>query len=61
MVDKDRIAGSAKEVIGGLKELTGKATGDAKLKANGKAQKSEGKVQNVFGGVKDAIRDAVKK
>ena len=42
-MDKDRIAGSAKEVIGGLKESAGKATGDAKLQADGKAKKSEGK------------------
>ena len=60
-MDKDRVAGSAKEVIGGIKIMTGKAAGDAKLKAEGKAQKSEGKIQNAVGGVKDAIRDAVKK
>jgi uncharacterized protein YjbJ (UPF0337 family) len=55
-MDKDRIAGSAKEVIGGIKEAAGKAVGDAKLTADGKAEKVEGKIQNAIGGIKDALR-----
>ena len=43
-MDKDRIAGSAKEVKGAVKEAIGKATGDAKLRADGKADKIEGKI-----------------
>ena len=35
-------------------------TGDAKLQAEGKADKAEGKVRNAIGGVKDAVREAVK-
>jgi uncharacterized protein YjbJ (UPF0337 family) len=35
-------------------------TGDAKLQTEGKADKAAGKVQNAIGGVKDAVRDAVK-
>ena len=31
MLDKDRIAGSAKQVKGAAKEVVGKAVGDAKL------------------------------
>jgi uncharacterized protein YjbJ (UPF0337 family) len=57
VMDKDRIAGSAKEVIGGIKEATGKAVGDAKLKADGKAEKVEGKIQNAVGGIKDALKN----
>jgi uncharacterized protein YjbJ (UPF0337 family) len=34
-------------------------TGDAKLKAEGAADKTAGKVQNAVGGVKDAVRDAL--
>jgi uncharacterized protein YjbJ (UPF0337 family) len=56
VMDKDRIAGSAKEVIGGIKEATGKVIGDAKLKADGKAEKVEGKIQNAIGGIKDALK-----
>lgn len=56
MVDKDRVAGSAKVVKGRLKEAVGKAVGDAKLEAEGKSDKIEGKVQNAIGGLKDAIK-----
>jgi uncharacterized protein YjbJ (UPF0337 family) len=55
-MDKDRIAGSAKEVKGAIKEGIGKVVGDAKLQADGKADKAEGKVQNAIGGLKDALR-----
>ena len=56
MVDKDRIIGSAKVVKGKLKEAVGKAVGDAKLEAQGKADKIEGRVQNAVGGIKDTLR-----
>lgn len=56
MIDKDRIAGSAKVVKGKIKEAVGKAVGDAKLEAKGKADKIEGKVQNAVGGLKDTLR-----
>jgi len=60
-MDKDRIAGTAKQAKGAVKEAVGKAVGDNKLVAEGKSDKVEGKVQNVVGGLKDAVRDAVKK
>jgi uncharacterized protein YjbJ (UPF0337 family) len=60
-MDKDRIAGSAKEVKGSIKETVGKAVGDAKLQSEGESDQLEGKIQNAVGGVKDTIRDAVKK
>jgi uncharacterized protein YjbJ (UPF0337 family) len=61
VMDKNRIAGSAKEARGAVKVTIGKATGDAKLQADGRADKIEGKIQNAIGGVKDAARDALKK
>lgn len=57
-MDKDRMIGSAKVVKGKVKVAVGKAIGDAKLEAEGKADKVEGKVQNAAGGIKDTIRDA---
>lgn len=56
MIDKDRIAGSAKQVKGAVKEAVGKVVGDAKLEAAGKADKAEGKVQNTIGSLKDTLR-----
>ena len=43
-MDKDRVAGSAKQVKGKIKELVGKAIGDTKLESEGKADKVEGKI-----------------
>jgi uncharacterized protein YjbJ (UPF0337 family) len=59
-MDKDRIAGTAKQVKGTVKEVAGKTLGDSKLVADGKSDKVEGKIQNAVGGLKDAVRDAVK-
>jgi uncharacterized protein YjbJ (UPF0337 family) len=56
MVDKNRIIGSAKEAKGAAKEVIGKVVGDAKLEAEGTADKAEGKVQNTIGGLKDALK-----
>jgi uncharacterized protein YjbJ (UPF0337 family) len=60
-MDKNRVAGAAKAAKGTIKEAIGKVTGDAKLQADGKADKAQGKLQNAIGGVMDAARDAVKK
>jgi uncharacterized protein YjbJ (UPF0337 family) len=54
-MDKDRIAGAVKKIKGSIKETLGRVTGDAKLEAEGKADKVEGKVQNAIGGLKDAL------
>jgi uncharacterized protein YjbJ (UPF0337 family) len=59
-MDKDRIAGAAKQAKGAVKEAVGKVVGDNKLVAEGKSDKVEGKVQNAVGGLKDAVRDALK-
>jgi uncharacterized protein YjbJ (UPF0337 family) len=60
-MDKNRVEGSIKKVKGATKEAVGKAIGDAKLRSDGKAEKTVGKVQNAVGGLNDAVRDAVKK
>ncbi len=56
-MDKDRIAGAAKQAGGSVKEATGKALGDKKMQAEGAAKKMEGKIQNAVGGAKDSIRE----
>jgi uncharacterized protein YjbJ (UPF0337 family) len=55
-MDHDRIKGAANQAKGQMKDTAGKLTGDAKLQAEGKADKMKGKVQNAVGGAKDAIR-----
>lgn len=60
-MDKDRVAGSAKVIKGSVKETIGNATGDAKLQSDGRTDKATGRFQKAVGGVKDTVRDALKK
>jgi uncharacterized protein YjbJ (UPF0337 family) len=60
-MDRDRIKGSATNLKGKAKEVAGKVTGDAKLKAEGKADQVAGKLRNALGSAKDVIRDAARK
>jgi len=52
-MDKDRVVGAAHRVKGAVKEAVGKATGDAKTRAEGGAEKTAGRVQNAVGGAKE--------
>lgn len=44
-------------MLGDAKEVVGEALGDAKLHSEGRADKIEGKDQNAFGGLKDALKE----
>jgi uncharacterized protein YjbJ (UPF0337 family) len=44
-MDKDRIAGVAKQAKGAVKAAAGKVVGDAKLRADGKSDQTEGKTR----------------
>jgi uncharacterized protein YjbJ (UPF0337 family) len=57
-MDKDRIAGSAKDFAGKVEGAVGNMAGDAKTQASGRAREAEGTVQNLYGQAKDAARDA---
>jgi len=57
MPDHDRVEGAAKNLGGNIKEAAGKVTGDEKLKAEGRAEQVEGKIQNAVGGLKNTLRD----
>ena len=52
-MDNDRIKGSATNVSG---KVTGKVTGDQKMKGEGMMDQVKGKIQNAFGGIKDAFK-----
>jgi uncharacterized protein YjbJ (UPF0337 family) len=45
-----------KNIKGRVKEGLGKAVGDSKMEAEGKMDKTEGKIQNTIGGIKDSLR-----
>jgi uncharacterized protein YjbJ (UPF0337 family) len=55
-MDKQRVKGSAQQAKGKIKEFAGKAVGNRKLQARGKAEKAGGKIRNAVGGMKDAMR-----
>ena len=55
-MDRDRVDGSAKQIKGVVTQAVGHAVGDARLKSDGKADETEGKVQNAVGGLKDALK-----
>jgi uncharacterized protein YjbJ (UPF0337 family) len=57
-MDKDRIAGSAKDVAGKVEGAVGDVTGNAQTQAAGRAREATGTVQNLYGQAKDAARDA---
>jgi uncharacterized protein YjbJ (UPF0337 family) len=57
-MDKDRIAGSVKDVAGKVEGAVGNMTGNAQTQAAGRAREAEGTVQNLYGQAKDTARDA---
>jgi uncharacterized protein YjbJ (UPF0337 family) len=60
-MDKDRVQGTMHQAKGAVKEGAGTLTGDVKTEAEGKAEKTEGKVQNEIGSAKDSAREALDK
>ena len=57
-MDKDRIAGSAKDFAGKVEGALGDIADDANTQAAGRAREATGTVQNLYGQAKDAARDA---
>jgi uncharacterized protein YjbJ (UPF0337 family) len=57
-MDKDRIAGSAKDFAGKVEGAVGAAAGDANTQAAGRVREAAGTVQNLYGQAKDAAREA---
>jgi uncharacterized protein YjbJ (UPF0337 family) len=57
-MDKDRIAGSAKDFAGKVEGAAGKIAGDAQTEASGRIREAAGTVQNLYGQAKDAAQDA---
>ena len=53
---KDEAKGAAKDIKGSMKEAAGKATGNTKLKVEGKVEKAAGAAQNKLGKAEDRAR-----
>ncbi|MBE7247457.1 MAG: CsbD family protein [Actinomycetospora chiangmaiensis] len=57
----DKLKGLANEAVGNVKQAAGKATGNDKLVAEGKAQELKGEAQKTVGDVKDGARNLADK
>jgi uncharacterized protein YjbJ (UPF0337 family) len=57
-MDKDRIAGSAKDFAGKVEGTVGDIASDPRTQAAGRAREATGTAQNLYGQAKDAARDA---
>ena len=57
----DKIKGLANEAVGNVKQAAGKATGNDKLVAEGKAQELKGEAQKTVGDVKDGAKNLADK
>jgi uncharacterized protein YjbJ (UPF0337 family) len=60
-MDKDRVAGKLKDIKGRIERHVGEWTGDKDAQAEGAKEQIKGKVQNAFGKIKDAGREALNK
>ena len=54
----DKLKGLANEAVGNVKQAAGKATGNDKLVAEGKAQELKGETQKTVGDAKDGVKNA---
>ena len=55
-MDKDRVEGKVKDIVGRAQRQIGEWTGDNESEAEGAAKQVEGKVQNAWGKAKDAVK-----
>ena len=55
-MDKDRIAGSAKDLAGQTEAAVEDVAGDADTQASGRAREAAGTAQNLYGQAKDTAR-----
>ena len=56
-MNKDQIAGKAKQVKGDVKETVGKVFDDKSLENRGKAENTAGKIQQGYGDIKDDLKN----
>ncbi|OHV65542.1 CsbD family protein [Mesorhizobium sp. LCM 4577] len=55
-MNRDQVAGIAKQMKGSVKQAAGKATGNRRTEVEGVADKIAGKVQKAYGDVKDKVK-----
>ena len=58
-MDENRVSGTAKNFAGKVEEGFGRATGDAKTRAQGQARQVEGSIQDLYGKAVDSAGDTI--
>jgi uncharacterized protein YjbJ (UPF0337 family) len=56
-MNKDQVKGRIKEAKGEAKTVTGKILDDESLTAKGKVERASGKIQKVYGDLKEDLKD----
>jgi uncharacterized protein YjbJ (UPF0337 family) len=56
-MNRDQIAGKAKQMKGAVKKTVGKVFGDKSLENEGKVQDTAGTIQKGYGDVKEDLKD----
>lgn len=60
-MNKDQVEGRMDQAKGHIKETAGKAVGNDRLEAEGKVDKTGGRVQSKVGDAKEKVKDAIDK
>jgi uncharacterized protein YjbJ (UPF0337 family) len=60
-MDRQRMKGGLKKATGMVKEKVGRAVGDRRLEAEGKAERAEGRVRSAVGKARDSARSLFKR
>lgn len=61
MLNKDKLAGAGREVVGQVEEAAGDLTGNRRLQANGVADRLGGNLQQILGSARDFIGAGVER
>ena len=51
----DKAAGTARNIAGSVKEVTGKVIGDVRLQTEGRSEKAGGKIQKKIGAIEKVL------
>lgn len=58
-MNKDQVQGRVDQAKGAIKETAGKAVGNDRLEAEGKVDKTSGKIQSGAGDLKEKVKDGI--
>jgi uncharacterized protein YjbJ (UPF0337 family) len=60
-MNKDQVKGATKDIVGKLQEAAGKFVGSSDQQVLGLKNQAKGKVQQLFGNLKEVVKDTTNK